>query len=499
MALKKAWVPELNTYITLDLSSDGLDSPSFAYDTNGNIIGITSGNNFDPAGFGRTSPPGLTMPAGIPMPYPRLVNGRIQSTVTPSDLIDFSLFTTTYFVDNVGGNDSNSGLTYALRFKTIRRAIQIAALNLTPARVLVKYNPWVPYDRLTGFATNGLVQTSTVPICVEALECESGIDTGPFDVLSWSKTVGYNYIWEAVRSNALWAVNPMLPDIAAGRGATPYTWVGSLAALDASEGAIYTDGTKIFAVAHGKGEVTNQNCRVFLTAKNFEWQGPANLVVRGFNFQGGNSGAFAVNGTASSIVIAENCQFAFSCSGVAGVPTAVDAVPIQGCKMFAGFNCSALHALKDGFNFHSQSVSGSTVIPAVLLSGCYGSHFGVEPNTASTSNNAFTCHDGVQAVSFGCDWRNARGVVSGHISNGTVIWSVGDRVSGSLGDIMLGGSFDSAGFGVFSGAAKMYLDMCEVKGCKYPFYSTGGSVLYKRNCVAWSSNDYSTGGTITTW
>lgn len=394
------------------------------------------------------------------------------SNVNPLDLVDTSSWTQTYYVDGVGGNDANSGATWALRKKSIGNAMRAASTSGLPSRILVWAQTGLPYYRQISAGDDGNARASAVPILLEAMN--GRIKTGPFDNPSWTKTGGLTYTYQATRSNASRCFNTkQLTDKDL---YTEYTWAASSSAVDALEGSWFTDGTTVYVHPHGHDEADIFSARVYLVAKGLEWQSNQNLVIRGFDFEGGNNGALKVFGGSTNTIVSDDSTYRYTTASntYTGGTAVIDCAQILGCGLFAAFDSKADASQKDGFNLHSES----SVVPSGLFVNCSGTLNGVNP---SVSNNGFTCHDGVKAISIGCDWRGNYGTGSGHVNDGTQIWSVGDISGGSMGDVIYGGSIVYGGFATWSGNAKMWLDSCRDVGAQYGVLQGDTAEMYLRN------------------
>lgn len=143
--------------------------------------------------------------------------------------------------------------------------------------------------------------------------------------------------------------------------------------------------------------------------------------------------------------------------------------------MFAAFNCEASKNGKDGFNIHKNG----SVIPSGLFVNCSGYENGLV--ATSTSNNGITIHDGVKAIDIGGDWRGSVGTNAGHVSDDTQVWHFGSVAGDSAGDTYNGGSIDYGAFGVWSGAAEMWLDSCRSIGSIIGVQATAPAKAYIRD------------------
>lgn len=425
-------------------------------------------------------PNGFAWPESAPKITARSYGGRVECSHAPEDLIDLSIFVQTYYVDAAGGNDANSGLSWALRKKTIGNARRAAIASGLPSRILVYAKggeTWYPRNR--SFADDNAHVVSTVPMLIEAIE--GRVRTGPYDDLVWSKTAGYTNVYQANRTATVRVMNPSVADAAHGGHELEYTWItgadlaAKLATLDATEGAWATDGGVVYTHCHGHEPATNRNVRVVIQSLSLSWNCNQDLFVRGFDFYGGTQGNIYIRGGSTNRVVFDDCLFRFAGntntyeSGTVGP----DAAQVLGCGLFAAYNSRFDLAAKDGANFHAEGA----VIPAALLVGCKGYRNGLAP---SVSNNGFTAHDGVKAISIGCDWTGSRGTNSVHVGAGTQVWSVADQAGSSAGDLPTGGTNTNAGFAVHDGA-EIWLDSCCDVGAQMGVFANNGGKAYLRN------------------
>jgi len=456
-----------------DINIDPASVPSPVYairDASGNVTGLGVGNGRSILASTHEPPADFHLPSYLNEIYAYRFGEQWHCNITPEDLIDTSGITKTYYVDPVGGNDANSGLTWGLRKKSIGDTMRTAAVAAVPSRILL-YAGNGPFWRQMSMSDDSIARTNAQTIVIEAICGRAQV--GPFDNLTWSATLTKSFT--AARSNSLRVVNTAKLD---NRGLpTEYVWAADAAAVDATAGTWFTDGASVWVHPHGDEVATLDNCKVIVGAINFKWQSNADLLIRGVDFIGGNSGGLQILGGSTNKIIADDCTFLFSAMSNTynGGTTISDNVQVRGCGLFAAFNCESHAASKDGFNFHSESA----VKPTALMVNCKANYNGISP---SQSNNGFTTHDGITGVSIGCDWTGNNGTGSGHIGDGTSIWSVGDVAGSSAGDVPTGGGITYAGFGVWSGAAKMWLDSCRDIGAEIGVYAgSGGAAVYTRN------------------
>lgn len=439
-------------------------------------------------------PSGFNWPDWLPRIRAYSQGGKYWCSHGPEDLLDFDRFTQTMYVDcsaTGGGNDANSGTTWANRKSSIGNARRAADASNTPTRILLYAKGGeINYARFKSFLDDSTDANSKVPILIEAME--GRLRTGNYDVLAYAKTPGFTNIWETVRTNAFRAFNPAFPDIAQGNLYKEYKWVpaqagadaaailaATLALLDATEGGWYIDPAtnKNYVHCHGHEAATNDNVRIYLSTGGLNWSCNQDIFIRGLDLEGGVNGNLRAKGGSTNMVVLDDCTLRYAASGntANGSASVVDAAQILGTGLFAAYNTRFDMASKDGVNLHAEG----SVIPSGLLVNCTAFRNGLSP---SQSNNGFTAHDGVKAISIGCTWTGNRGTNSGHVSDGTQVWSIGDTAGASPGDLPTGGAINWAGFGVWSGAATMWLDSCHDVGCEIGVYGgSGGGTVYLRH------------------
>lgn len=420
--------------------------------------------------YGNVSPPSsLTLPSALAglTAYGRFAGspGDWRSSISPEDLIDSDLYTITYYVDADGGNDSNSGLTWALRKQSIRSAYDAAqASGATGARIMVRGNTTTPYYRGLSFCPSTTKLTGAVPIIFEAVD--GRVDVGPFLVHTWTKTGNY---YSAAIASAGRCFNMRLK----GAFGLPleYKWVASSAAVDAERGTWYADGTNVYVRTHDDSPADIFTARICLTTNNvfgLEWNTAAALFIRGFDVFSGYGGAahLAGAGSAGSGIVIDDCTFRAPCRGriFSGATTVIDAVLIEDAGPYvAVFKSDASLSQKDGWN----AATSTGTVP--LLVNCTGYANG---SSVSLSNQGYTLHSGMHGVSIGCTFLGNYGGGIGHASNGTRGWHCGDLAGMTSGDAIAGGTDRPGyGFGAATGASVLHLDYCRDVGAEYGLYN----------------------------
>lgn len=387
---------------------------------------------------------------------------------SPADLWDTTSITNQLYVDSSRVDDTGNGLSWATAFKAIQTAITAANASGQATRIIVRAGT---YTRNISFSTGGVANTMAVPVVIQATY--GRVVTGPFDNLTYTKTSGRTNIYQVNRSQVSGASNP---SIKGQYGNLIYSAVTTLDLCDATPGSFFTDGTVFYVHTHDSSPATNRNVRAYLSARGCEFSGNSNILMQGIDFEGGLNGALVVRDGSTNTVIAVDCSFKYATSGQAPSSIAArDGVQLQGCKLFAAFNCDASLNTKDGFNAKIQS----SVKPFTFLVNCSG----YENGTLSTSqsNNGFTVHDGLFGISINSRWLGSIGTNCGHINAGTVVWQFGDVAGMSDGDTLNGGAINYGAFGAWDGTSKLYLENCTDISSSIGVYSASGGKVFIRN------------------
>ena len=457
---------QLPRLVTDDVILKGIPQTAGAPDGYGDIANAVNG--LIDISYSATTPAGFEWPEDLPQ-IVAVKSGETYSCKTkPDDLIDFSIFTNTQYVDASRPDSSGDGASWDQAERVIGLAIDNAISSGLPTRILVKSGV---YDRSQSICNANSSKVLTAPITIEAVYGE--VTTGTFDLLTYTKTAGQDFVYQANRSNVLAAINP---SVKSGRASQSlYKKVASIAECNANSGSWYTDGA-IFYVHTFTGEPANNgNTLAVLHAIGASLSGNSDIYMAGINCIGGNTGALHIKDGSTNVVVADNCSFKGGVSSASG-GTPRDGVEILGCKLFAAFKSYASLNSKDGFNLHIQG----EVTPSMLTVNCAGFDNGQIINT-SLSNNGITVHDGLKAIDIGGKWLGSVGTNAGHIGDGTQVWHFGTIAGQSDGDTINGGSINYGAFGAWSGAAEIWLENCEDYSSRVGVNATGNGKAYLKN------------------
>lgn len=419
--------------------------------------------NQDPLSYKANSPDGFNWPIGLPVVTAYRVGDNYHSNIKVSDIVDPSQFTNVLYVDINMPDSSGDGSSWVNAKKGIGQAIDTAISSGVPTLILVKGGV---YPRFYGFSNSGAEKVLTANICIKSVY--GNVLTGAFDDHVYTKTVGYNNIYEVARSNACAAFNPSTG------GA--YKLVGSLGECDSTPMSMYTDNANVYIHTEYSSAANNANTRITLNALGAQLSGDYDVCMSGFSFYGGNNGALTVKDGSSNNVITENCKFSLAMSGSVGSYTAKDGVQVLGCGLFIGINSEASNNSKDGFNIHEQG----TVKPSSITINCSGFDNGnLIPSQQSC--NGLTLHDGCKGIDIGGKWLGSVGTNAGHVNDGTQVWHFGAIAGNSDGDTYNGGSIYFGAFGGWSGSCEIWLDSCVDINSRISMRAGAGATVRYRN------------------
>lgn len=416
------------------------------------------------------TPSGFNWDASLP-DIKIVKNGdKFECLTKPQDLVTFDGAQVVY-VDAVNGSDSNSGNSWAFAKRSLDSGVDRAIADAAPTKIIVREGLFTRGTLISGFNT---VKTLTAPLAI--ISSNGRAVNAVVDDLTWSVNATYPNVYEATRSTATSAINLNQTD-SDGRPFV-YKIASSLADCAATQGSFFTDGATVYTHAVGSVPVSDENCRVIIRSACCSIISDYDIYMYGLDFFGGRYGAFNVVAGASAKVVAENCRAMFAVDGTFSNPSYVDGFNIDGGLLFAAYSCDGSYNSKDGFN-----VSGNSgQVGHSLTVNCTGIKNG-ESYESSTSCNGITFHSGVTGIDVGSTWLQSYGTNAGFVNDNTQYWGVGVTAGHSDGDKSHGGGVDWGAFGVWSGAATMWLDSCNDVGASTGVYvsTVDGAKAYLRN------------------
>lgn len=398
----------------------------------------------------------IPLPAGFPFtPLVKIIktNRGYRGDIDMRDLAP-SPVGVTYYVDNITGSDAAAGTAVAPL-----KSVQVALMKSDVA--VVKVAPSF-YHRLEGWAS---AFPAGKDFIVERWE---GVRQGPVILstaeagLSWTPNGTHAHVYQANRTLVV-----AVRDYARRGnewGMYRYRNAGSLAAVAATKGTWWTDGTVVY-VNTLEGGAPNPEVKVVMNTSCGFFNTPNTVYVEGIEFHGGREGFFAQNSsTAGGKVIMKNCRFLFGADGTNG-----NGLRLEGVHECYLQGCEASYNTRDGFNYHESGPTGER--PYVLEIDCRAFYNGQEGNSDGI-NNASTMHDGGAIIRVGGEYA---------YSEGPNVVDVGASQTFNVGvcahDSRVG-AIDISNANFYTSEGNLWLYDCEGYGSYYDAIQTGAGVVH---------------------
>lgn len=320
--------------------------------------------------------------------------------------------TKTYYVDPINGSNANSGLTAPLAKKDLATVLAIADVD----QIII-----------TGLTADFV-----------GLGAQSWNNTQPSRSLSVVNNTGYRYISAACAALPTWAVNGTYGNVySTVIGATSATGVtdvltsstvtsvnsagasislsnvpkryrtlvevASLAAVTATAGTFFHDGTSLHVRAHDdRNLVGDTKMLPTTTAQNGRFPAGTNnitIYVKSIDFVGGTSGFYV--GMASTVT---GCVFAHNNCSFQGTGVGQGLAVLSFSKIY-GYRSGAYDNYLDGFNYHSFESDGTTpsTSPDCVEIECVAVGNGTTGSTG-LSDNSSTGHDFCNVIRLNCNY-----------------------------------------------------------------------------------------------
>lgn len=369
-------------------------------------------------GVNLITPVVLSAPAGFDNGPSVTINKTGSSYGTTFDITTLiPAVTVTYYVDpaNVSGvaSDGNAGTARALPLRTLATALakvdadQIRIINLNAHYIGRGTNSW-----------NGVQSAKSIAVINESstyrfLSCRTSANTAP----TWTVNGTYANVYQTTISSASCTdvADANFMDVATWTDANSATAtstdhpatvrrlvkVASLAAVNATAGTWYNDGTITYARAHDDRNLvgdakmlllvsTGNNGRPQLTTSGLT------TYVKGIDFIGGQGfNAAMVSGAVLGTVAFENCSFQCAGQGMAG------GLSIKGNVSVYLSKCGAYNNYADGYNYHSFEFDAGVTLgtsPKFFEINCIAYGNGEWNGSVSTTDNATTAHDDARGI-----------------------------------------------------------------------------------------------------
>lgn len=430
----------------------------------------------------------LSTPVGFRWTTHGLRIGRALSGVDFSTDFDITSLiptpTRTYFVNPISGNNGNAGTSEGTAFRDLTHALtrsdvdQIRIVGLTSDFVGLGVQSW---NNTTNQARSIAVINRTGFRYISAA-CAA--------LPTWVATAGRSNVFEttiaaasarAATDLSLKVVPTYIDRNNVRRSLTnvPAKYrtlvrVASIAAVEATPGSMFHDGTNLYVRAHDSRNLVGDQFMIPTTeTNNGRFTSTANnvqLYVEGLDFVGGNRAFYAfTNSTVTGLVLAHN-NCSFQGAGVG------NGLAIQMAGTVYGYRSAAYDNNLDGFNYHSfaSDASNDATSPNCVEIECAGAGNGTT-GSSGASDNASTAHEAVNLIRINCVYVDSSDRVMAD-TDFAHTWHIGCHIGQAL---TVGTSQESV---AALSNSRVWLDGCNVPAGANPrFVAAQSSIIYHCN------------------
>ena len=426
---------------------------------------ITTVNKISTTSYTVSPPSGFNTPSKITGITATKDGDKYSCSVTPSSLVGLSSFTNYLYVDVDNGANFGAATSWATAEKRIANTIDLAIAAAVPTRIFIKGGTYKRERSICGFDSS---KALTAPISLEGVY--GRVVSGVFDDLTYTKTGGQNYVYQATRSSVINVIDSIRKDDDG--NLKLLSTATSIADCDATPNSWFTDNITLYIHSADSGIVNDFTHRGIMSSKGAALYGDHNIYLSNIDMYGGNTGSLDIRNGSTNAVVTNNCRMNYAISGTFGSEVAKNGAAILDCGLFAAFDSEASNNSADGFNLHINN----SVIPDALTVNCKGFSNG-HRLSSTVSNNGISVHDGSKLIDIGGTWLKSKGTNAGHVSAGTEAWHFGSVSGMSEGDVIAGGSITWGAFGAWDSTSKMWLDSCTDIGASLGVYAGSSSTV----------------------
>lgn len=306
-----------------------------------------------------------------------------------------------YYVNGTTGLDTNSGLTEALAFKTLNKAVT------TADSVEIRVTDGI-YNRVGAFSGTAVTRSGSLAIIatggnVRVINCSP-------QTWAFHNQATYPYLYKTTATGGKQVFDDLYHD--AFDDMLEYTPVGTAQECNDTPGTCFISGTTTY-IRTVDGRVPDDSIMVLKDQLSAQFN-DGTFYFEGISFEGGFNGAVRVEkiSTAPKAYF-KNCKFKYATND-AGSPGGVSIVGAAE-SFFQG--CEAARNINDGFNYHVKTAT----LPNAIEINCLGRDNGKDDDI----DNGSTQHDGGKAFRLNCYYRGNKGSNLGDTFPGTQSWNVG--------------------------------------------------------------------------
>jgi hypothetical protein len=400
-------------------------------------------------GVGFSSPPPWT-PAAVPAGFAAVwtptfaverKGSQFRTTVDYAALIPATV--KTRYVDLATGSDSTKdGTSWAQAWKTVQKAIDMAAADADICRVYIKAGHYA--------FGNGMNNTNVAHDLALIADGGTVVISAAYPGLSWALTGGQTVTYQTTRSAA--GLVDDLTQLDAEGHPSRLILASSIATVEATAGSYWIDGNIVY-VHTWDNRAPDANVEVHLAVNGPTMNSAtAHYYFQGIEFRSAGNSSLII--TTAARVTCVDCRFTMSRG---------NGLSVNGTAEVFVKNCLAYWNVADGFNYHTSA--------KVLEDGCTSAR-----NGKGDSDNATTIHDANNCIiRVNGDYSYGTGPVLADISAG-VTWCLGCHVHHAL---ATPGTWQNVAF--YSEQAGMWLDTCTTDNCDRGCYEGGAGTVYQYN------------------
>lgn len=369
---------------------------------------------------------------------------------------------TKYYIDPILGNNANDGLTPSTALKTLSTAITTkGARNIE----LLPTNGMYPRtENLTALTD----VASSEPLIIRAKEKVYMACSDKATMYTWT-LVGGN-VYSAPRTGVNNVIDTSRRD---SKGDFEIlTKVNSLAECQSTVNSWYTNGTLVY-IHNSVSSAPSFNIELVLTSRNVYYpsENVPYVYFENIDFYNSNSN--------EAILIQNNSVSQYNTkvylSNVGGIKNILgNGIAVNNIKETWLENCRGFGNLRDGLNYHTTLLANGYQPMKIVELGCTGGDSGLG-QTAETSSNASTTHEGNTIIRLNCDYNNTHGATVADVNAGCLSLNINVTANECVYE-------PEASFRINGEGSKMWLYGCYGKSSNAlvkSIIANTGSVAYK--------------------
>lgn len=379
----------------------------------------------------------ISAPEGFDWAAPITVRGNGARFSTDYAAASFRPETTEEVWVSTAGNDTTGNGTQALPYKTIGKALSVAAASAaTGIHIRISAGRYEFAGRWTGTAPDkNLVVTA-----------EGGtVISSTHNNVTWALQASGAY--RASRTSAHDAID--LTNLDARGNPVKMTKVVDESTCGITPNSFFTDGTYVFVNTFDGRAPDNATVKVMLAVTHATCTVDKSWYISGITFEGSNPFLAQVTVAHSSTLVLEGCEYRYA-NAASG--TGANGFLAKGVATVINVGCKAYGNPADGFNY---SAGTNGISPKMIEIGCL-SYGNGDTSDSVNNDNGSTLHNDCRGIRVNGVYTQTVGPVVTDIDT-CLSWNLGCAASESLSTEPVAAS--NTAFRT-AGSAKMWLEGC---------------------------------------